>query len=391
MDLLAPEVVANPYPTFARYREAGAVHWSDAHRAWVVLGHEAVRQGLRHPDLSSERHVELMRGADADHPGQESFPRWMVFRDAPVHTRLRSLVGKAFTPRVVERLAPRIQNVVDECLDQFHTAGGGDFVAGFAFPLPAIVIAELLGAAPEDRPLFRRCSEAVTGLVFREAGSGRYAVSKAGLAELNEYFRVLVEAKRRNPGEDLVSHLIAVEESGDLLDTEELIATCIMILIAGHETTASLLASSVLALETLPAERAQIRDAADLMPTAVEELLRFEGPAKMVGRVARNDLELGGQSLPRRARVLLVLSAANRDPAVFDHPEELDLGRDPNPHLALGFGEHFCLGAHLARLEMSIALPSLYRRFPNLRVATEQPEWRRTLVTRTLEALPVVL
>lgn len=389
MDLLASDVVADPYPTFARYREAGAVLWSESHRAWVALGYDAVKQGLRHPGLSSERHLELMRGAEADHPGQQSFPRWMVFRDAPVHTRLRSLVGKAFTPRVVERLAPRVQTVVDECLDQFRAEGGGDFVAGFAFPLPAIVIAELLGAAPEDRPLFRRCSEAVTGLVFREAGSGRYESSEKGLAELNEYFRALVEAKRQSPGEDLVSQLIAVEESGDLLDTEELIATCIMILIAGHETTASLLASSVLALEALPDERAQIRDAADLLPTAVEELLRFEGPAKMVGRVARDDLELGGQSIPRRARVLLVLSAANRDPAVFDDPERLDLERHPNPHLALGFGEHFCLGAHLARLEMRIALPSLYRHFPDLRVKTERPQWRRTLVTRTLETLPV--
>lgn len=389
MDLLAPDVVADPYPTFARYRETGAVLWSEAHRAWVALGYDAVRQGLRHPALSSERHLELMRGAEADHPGQESFPRWMVFRDAPVHTRLRSLVGKAFTPRVVERLAPRVQKVVDECLEQFRAEGGGDFVAGFAFPLAAIVIAELLGATPEDRPLFRRCSEAVTGLVFREAGSGRYASSKKGLAELNQYFGALVEAKRRDPGEDLVSQLIAVEESGDLLDTQELIATCIMILIAGHETTASLLASSVLALEALPEARAQIRDAADLMPTAVEELLRFEGPAKLVGRVARDDLELGGQSIPRRARVLLVLSAANRDPAIFDDPERLDLERQPNPHLALGFGEHFCLGAHLARLEMRIALPSMYRRFPGLRVTAERPQWRRTLVTRTLETLPV--
>ncbi len=391
MDLLAPDVVADPYPTFARYRERGAVQWSDTHRAWIALGHEAVRAGLRHPALSSERHIELLRGAETDHPGHASFPRWMVFRDAPVHTRLRSLVGKAFTPRVVERLAPRVQKVVDECLDSFAQDGGGDFVAGFAFPLPAIVIAELLGAAPEDRPLFRRCSEAVSALVFREAGSGRHERSREGLAELGDYFRALVETKRNDPGEDLMSHLVAVEEAGDLLDTEELIATCIMILIAGHETTASLLASSVLAFERFPEQRERLRSDAEVLPTAVEELLRFEGPAKMIGRVAREELELGGEAIPRGARVLLVLSAANRDPAVFDDPETLELGRAPNPHLAFGFGEHFCLGAHLARLEMRLALRSLYTRCPGLRVLTDRPAWRQTLVTRTLEQLPVAL
>jgi cytochrome P450 len=391
MDLLETEVVADPYPTFARYREVGPVHWSDTHRAWVVLGHEAVKRGVRHPGLSSERHIEMLRGAGADHPGHASFPRWMVFRDAPVHSRLRSLVAKAFTPRVVERLAPRVQSVVDECLDLFQKDGGGDFVSGFAFPLPAIVIAELLGAAPEDRPLFRRCSEAVAALVFREAGSGRHGRSREGLEELNEYFRVLVEAKRRDPGEDLISQLIAVEEAGDLLDTEELIATCIMILIAGHETTASLLASSVLAFERYPAQRDRLRSERDVLPSAVEELLRFEGPAKMIGRVARADLELSGVAIPSGARVLLVLSAANRDPLVFDDPETLELGRQPNPHLAFGFGEHFCLGAHLARLEMRVALRTLYERCPGLRVTTERPQWRRTLVTRTLERLPVAL
>ncbi len=391
MDLLAPEVVADPYPTFARYRREGPVLWSEAHRAWVALGHEAVRQGVRHAALSSERHVELLRGADPEHPGHASFPRWMVFRDAPVHTRLRGLVVKAFTPRVVERLAPRIQSVVDECLEDFERQGGGDFVAGFAFPLPAIVIAELLGAPPKDRPMFRRCSEAVAALVFREAGSGRHARSRDGLAELTEYFRQLVETKRREPGEDLISQLIAVEEAGHLLDTDELIATCIMILIAGHETTASLLASSVLAFERFPGERERLRREGDLTPSAVEELLRFEGPAKMIGRVARETIELGGQAIPAGARVLLVLSAANRDPAVFEDPETLDLGRAPNPHRAFGLGEHFCLGAHLARLEMRLALRSLYERCPGLRVVTERPEWRPTLVTRTLERLPVVL
>lgn len=391
MDLLAPDVVIDPYPTFARLRAESPVHWSDTHRSFVVVGYDAVKEGIRNEALSSERHTELMRGAPEDHPGHRSFPRWMVFRDAPVHTRLRGLVGKGFTPRVVERLAPRVQSVIDECLDAFIAAGGGDFVAGFAFPLPAIVVAELLGAPPEDRPLFRRASEAVTGLVFRESGSGRHERARAGIEELTDYFRRLVEAKRVNPGKDLVSRLIAVEEAGDLLDIDELIATCIMILIAGHETTASLLASSVLALDPRPEERARLREDPEIFPSAVEELLRFEGPAKMIGRVAREDLQVAGTEIPAGARVLLVLSAANRDPAVFEDPDLLDLGRRPNPHLALGFGTHFCLGAHLARLEMRLALRTLYARCPQLRVEGVEPAWRSTLVTRTLDRLPVRL
>ena len=332
-----------------------------------------------------------MRGSRDDHPGHDHFARWMVFRDAPFHTRLRGLVGKAFTPRVVERLAPRVQDVIDECLDAFAKKGGGDFVSEFAFPLPAIVIAELLGAPPEDRDLFRRSSEAVTALVFRESGSGRHERAEAGLAELVDYFRRLIGKKRRDPGEDLISHLIAVEEGDDLLDTEEIIATCVMILIAGHETTTSLLASSVWVFETFSDERERLRRDPNLAAPAVEELLRFEGPAKMVGRVAKERLTLAGVEIPTGSRLLLVLLAADRDPAVFAEPDRLNIGRDPNPHVALGFGAHFCLGAHLARLETRMALQSLYKRFPGLRVTSASPRWRPALVVRALEELPIAL
>lgn len=391
MNLLTPEVVANPHPTLARLRDEAAVQWSDTHRAWIVLGYDAVKEAIRHPALSSERHLELMRGARADHPGHDHFPRWMVFRDAPFHTRLRGLVGKAFTPRVVERLAPRVQEVIDECLAHFSAQGGGDFVAEFAFPLPAIVIAELLGAPPEDRDLFRRSSEAVTALVFRESGSGRHERAEAGLAELIDYFRHLVEKKRQHPGEDLLSHLIAVEEGGDLLEVEEIIATCVMILIAGHETTTSLLASSVWTFEAFPEERERLRRDPTLGARAVEELLRFEGPAKMVGRVAKATMTLAGVTIPEASRLLLVLLAADRDPNAFEEPDRLNLSRDPNPHVAFGFGAHFCLGAHLARLETRMALASLYARFPDLRVTTTTPRWRPALVARALEELPVAL
>jgi len=391
VDLLTPELVSDPHSALAKLRAEDPVHWSQEHRCWVLTRYDDVRDALRDPRFSSERDRELLRGAGAEHAGHQVFSRWMVFRDPPVHTRLRGLVGKAFTPRGVEALRPRVEAVVAELLEGLEASRGGDFVANFAFPLPAIVIAELLGIPAADRAFFGRCSQAVTALVFRERIGGRYQRSQEGLVDLLDYLKTLVEQRRAEPRDDLLSRLIAVEERGDLLSTDELVATCMMLLIAGHETTASLLASAVWLLDRHPAEREQLRSDPARTESAVEELVRFEGPAKAVGRVVREAVEVRGRALRPKDRVLLVLAAADRDPEFFPNPDRLDLGRQPNPHLAFGFGTHFCIGAHLARLEARIALPALYSRFPRLRVANEPPAWRPALVTRTLERLPISL
>lgn len=391
MDLLTSEMVADPHPALAKLRAEDPVHWSREHRCWVLTRYDDVRDVLLDARFSSERDRELLRGAGATHSGHQVFSQWMVFRDPPAHTRLRGLVGKAFTPRVVEALRPRVEAIVAELLEGVAKRGGGDFVAGFAFPLPAIVIAELLGVPPADREFFGRSSQAVTALVFRESRGGRYERSQRGLEELLRYLKELVAARRAEPRDDLLSRLVGVETGGDLLSPDELVATCMMLLIAGHETTASLLASAVWLLERHPTEREKLGATPESAASAVEELLRFEGPAKAVGRVLRGEVSLRGKRLRPGDRALLVLAAADRDPEVFPEPDRLNLARQPNPHLAFGFGSHFCIGAHLARLETRVALPALYARFPGLRVRDVSPAWRPALVTRTLEHLPISL
>ena len=391
MDLLSPDNIRDPHPALAALRSSDPVHWSEHHRAWLLTRYDDVREALRDPAFSSERHNELLRGAPAGGLGEKMFSRWMVFRDPPVHTRLRQPLRPLLTPRAVERLRPRVAEIAHQLLDDLGREGGGDLVSAFAFPLPAMVIAELLGAAPEDRPLFRRWSEEVTALVFRERGPDRYERSERGLAALCDYLRATLERRRRAPQDDLISHLLAASEEGRKLDGDELIASCAMLLIAGHDTTASLLASAVWALDSHIEERAQLRRQPTPEPAALEELFRYEGPAKAVGRVLREDRILRGATLRRGQRALLVLAAANRDPAVFADPDRLDLGRTPNPHLAFGLGTHVCPGAPLARLETGVALGALYARFPGLRLHDGDAIWRPTLVTRALSRLPVSL
>jgi pimeloyl-[acyl-carrier protein] synthase len=316
----------------------------------------------------------------------------MLFRDPPDHTRLRTLVSKAFTPRVIEGLRPHIQQIVDGLLDRVRDRRAMDLIADLAFPLPVIVISEMLGVPAADRDRFRQWSlDVARSLDAIALPVGPEVIERGNAARraLADYFRGLIAERRRRPQADLLSGLIAAEEQGDTLSQAELLATCVLLLVAGHETTVNLIGNGMLALLRHPAELRKLGAEPALLPSAVEELLRWDSPVQRTGRITATDVELGGTLIPKGALVSAVLGAANRDPAHFPEPDRLDLARPDNRHLAFGWGIHFCLGAPLARVEGQIAIGALARRLPGLALATDRPEWRESSALRGLRALPV--
>jgi len=389
IDLLAPGLVADPHPALHALRARDPVHWSARHQAWLVSRHDDVSAAFRDPRLSNDRVGSIFGASERDTVEARILSHWMEFQDPPRHTRLRALVSKAFTPRVVESLRPRVIELVDELLGDIAATPRCDLVAAFAHPLPASVIAEMLGVPAEDRVLFRGWSDDILGLVFGSGGSERFERARKGFAELDAYFRALLEARRSAPRDDLLTALVAAEERGDALSRDEIVGTCVLLLFGGHETTTNLLASSVWLLDRHPAERERLRREPALLASAIEELLRFEGPSKMMVREVRAPLTLRERRLEPGQRVFLLQCAANRDPEIFADPDRLDLARRPNPHLGFGFGVHYCLGAPLARLEAQVAIAALLARFPGLRVLEEAPSWRPTLLSRGLAKLAV--
>jgi cytochrome P450 len=395
-DLLAPEVVADPYPYFARLREEDPVHWNERSRAWLLTRYGDIVAALRDPRLSADRVSEYFTAGLGPQdrvlmtPAFEVLARWMVFRDPPDHTRLRGLVRQAFTVRAIEMLRPRIQQVVDELLDGLQEAGRADLVARFAQPLPAIVIAGMLGVPATDLDLFTGWSAELSSILFGALDQrDRYHRGHQALFELIEYFERLIERHRVHPTSPLVTALIEAEERGEVLRREEVVATCILLLFAGHETTTDLLGNAVLALLRHPDQRRMLERDPSLARQAVEEFLRYDGTAKVTIRSVRVGLEVRGRRLEPGQRVLLALASANRDPERFTDPDRLDIARRENRHLGFGSGIHYCLGAPLARLEAEIAITSLLRRFPRLRLVGEPPEWLPVALSRSLRSLPV--
>ena len=389
VDLLDPAVLSDPYPLFHRLRTEDPVHWEADLEFWALTRYADALYALREDSLlSSAIH-------DSPRPGGVglSSARWFVFLDPPRHTRLRALVHSAFTPQVVEGLRARIQAIVDELLDRAAEAGRLDLIADLGFPLPAIVIAELLGVPAEDRAQFRAWSAdlaAAGGLVRMAAdGAERLSRARAGGAALNAYFRDIIRERRRAPRDDLVSRLTGVQSAEGTLSEEELVDTCALLLFAGHETTTNLIGNGMLALLRHPDELSRLRADPSLIGSAVEELLRYDSPVQIRVRVARETIEIGGRRIAKGQRVLVLVGAANRDPARFPDPDRLDIARPDNRHLAFGHGIHFCTGAPLARLEGAIAIRRLLRRFPRLELTTDQLAWRETLTLRALNALPV--
>jgi cytochrome P450 len=387
----APEFHEDPYPAYRLLRERDPVHQMPM-GAWVLTRYDDVAAALRDSRLGragSEVMLAAVYGA-----GNEDIPMppSMLFRDPPDHTRLRSLVSRAFTPRVVEGLRARIGEIVDHLLDRAQERGRMDVIADLAYPLPVTVISEMLGVDPGDHEAIKQWSADIArGLDALVMPSDPDLVQRAsrGRRELGEYFRRLIPERRRQPRQDLLTLLIAAEEQGDRLTEGELLSTCVLLYVAGHETTVNLIGNGLYALLRHPAELGRLRVQPDLLPAAVEELLRYDAPVQRTVRLAHEDVELGGRHIDKGSLIVPVMGAANRDPAHFPDPDRLDIGRRENRHVAFGYGIHFCLGAPLARLEGQIVLAHLLRRFPQLALLTERPPWRRSFTLRGLQALPV--
>jgi cytochrome P450 len=313
----------------------------------------------------------------------------MLFLDPPDHDRLRRLANKAFTPRAVERLVPRIHEVVAELLDRAEELGEFDVVADVAYPLPVTVISEMLGVPEGDRDALRRWSLDLIYTLDPMLSVETLARAQRAGAEFRAYLRDLIADRRAHLGDDLLSGLIQAEDEGRQLTPQELVATCVLLLVAGHETTSSFIGNGMLALLRDPGQYARLHDDPGLMRSAGEELLRFDSPVQLTGRLVLRDTEIAGQRVEAGQDVVALVGAANRDPEAFDEPDRLDLGRPDNRHLAFGGGIHFCLGAPLARVEGGTAIASLVGRFGSLELVDPEPAWRDTVTLRALRSLPV--
>jgi cytochrome P450 len=385
----------NPFAIYALLRTVRPVMrmpvsgW-DGPGVWFLTRHADVESVLRDPRFSVERmrapfiRENLERLPAFIQQGVQTM-RSMLVMDPPDHTRVRKLVNKAFTPRRIAALRGRVEAIVDELLAPVRSEM--DVIDGLAAPLPAIVIAELLGVPAEDHRRFKAWAAEIVAGIGQPFG-GRQAAAPA-MQQLFGYLSEIIAARRAAPCDDLISAMVQAQEEDDALSDAELLATSNLLLIAGHETTTNLIGNGLLALLREPAQLARLRGDFSLLPTAIEELLRYDGPVQATLRVAREDVEIGGHAIEAGSLLLVGIGAANHDPDVFADPERLDVGRDPNPHLAFGFGAHFCLGAPLARLEGEVALRALLERFPRLALATESPAYRPNPVLRGLVSLPV--
>lgn len=391
-----PAIMANPYPAFRRLRDEDPVHWSDVLRGWVLTRYRDVRAALMDPRLSADRITPFM---DSQPPQRQNelgglarmLTRWAVFVDPPTHTRLRGLMNKAFTTRAIEALEPRIAAIIDGLLDRVVARGRMDVIADFAYPLPATVIAGMLGVPEADILRFKDWSDDLAAFVgTAQATSDKYGRAARGIAEMDGYFRAIIRARRSQPPQgDVIGRLVAAEEEGRVLSEDELVATAILVLFAGHETTTNLIGNGLIALLRHPDQIARLRAEPALGESTIEELLRYDGPTQIVTRVAREDYELSGKRIKRGERLFLALNAANRDPETFVEPDRFDIARSPNPHLAFGYGPHFCIGAPLARLEAQIAFARLFSRLDRIELASDAIEWSDNLVLRGVKALPV--
>ena len=389
----------DPFPLFADVRSLGPVHpvtLADGHDAWLVVGYDEVRVALNHPAFSKDMHAALATGDAVVAEGLPgpTFARHMLTVDPPDHTRLRRLVSSAFTPRRVEGLRPRVQAIVDDLLDDIAAAGPDarvDLIGTFAFPLPFTVICELLGVPEPDRGALGRGLQA---LLVPTSTPEEYAAAKEASDAVVAMLEDLVATKQRSPGDDLVSGLITARDGDERLTTQELLSTIFQLIVAGHDTTSSLIGNSVVALLRHPDQLERLRKDLDALPAAIEELLRYDAPVPHATfRYAIEPVELGGSTVPAGAQVIICLAAACRDASHYSDPEALVLDRDESRHLAFGHGIHHCLGAPLARLEGVAALGTLLRRFPELRLAVAPDELRwghgDGLVLRGLNELPV--
>ena len=400
-DLNSAEFLADPYPVYDQLRTNDPIFWSAENSYWILTRYADIAALIQNPRLSSNRiaaHASRMPDAAKAHfrPFFTAVSSWMLMIDPPDHTRLRGLVSKAFTPRVVENMRALVQQLVEDMLARVKEQGRMDIMTDLANPLPAIVIAEMLGVPGSDQQQFKSWSDDIAmGLAgidtaaTKEELFGLYDLGQKSYLALSSYFSDKVAELRLHPKENLLSALVQAEEQGDRLTEDELFANCVLLMIAGHETTTNLIGNGILALLRNPDQQETLRLTTDLIIPAVEELLRYDSPVQKMGRIALADIHIGGKQIQKGQLVCFSFGAANRDPEQFALPQQLDITRQPNRHLAFGHGLHYCVGAALARLEGQIAIKHVLSFLPGLRLASENLEWRRNFTLRGLMSLPV--
>jgi cytochrome P450 len=397
LDVLTPEGVADPYPIYARFRSRHPVYWDSQMQRWVITNYADVVRALTDIRFCAmEMWTEKLSRLPAFHerllaPIFQSISRQMLLLDPPDHTRIRGLVHRAFTPRTIGDMRPRIQELVDGLLDDVAPEGRMEVNRDLALPLPAIVISEILGVPPDDRIMFQRWSEDFAAVISGPPLPDQDTLHLSGVRNLVAYLRGVVEAHRRQPRDDLLQTLVDAEQEGDRLSEDELLANAVLLIAAGHITTTRLIANGIFMLLRQPQALELLVADPSLITGAVEETLRFESPIQATIRRLSHDVDVAGNRLRAGQIVQLHLGAANRDPKQFDNPNAFDVTRPDNHHVAFGQGVHFCLGAVLARLESQIAISSVLARFPDMRLHGDPPEWEMRLVTRGLQSLQLTL
>lgn len=394
------EILQDPYPTYTRLLEEGPLHYVDVGSkwpVWAIFAHAECSALAKDPRCSAKRAQQLLLSLPLSRQAEFSelvrmFSLWLIFMDPPEHTRLRKLLNKGFSPAAIEALRPQVESLVDRMLKPLKPGMEVDLLSEFAYPMPVSVISEMMGVPEALHGKFADWSRAIA--LFRGSPNRTVEYAQAAqdaLLHLTEYFRKTVAERKRNKGTDLISLLIDIEEEGEALTEEEVYAQCIALLFAGHETTRNLIGNGMYTLLKNPDQTAELRNEPEMIRSAVEELLRYESPVQFTARVLKEDMEICGQQIPKKWTILCMLGAANRDPRRFKNPNQLDLKRLNNQHLAFSAGPHACIGGQLARLEGQVAIQNLVQRFPNMRLIGPRPEWADTFGLRGLKTLRVVL
>jgi hypothetical protein len=397
----APEFLRDPFPLYRRMREEDPVHWSPRLKAWILTRYDDCKAVLLDKEISSDRlrpYFATLPGAEAARIGQiiRYLTHWMVFRDPPEHARLRRLASKVFNLQSMNAMRPAAEELVDWLLgkirERIGDSGQIDFVADFAGPLPALVIMAMLGVPKEELAKVKRMSDDIALFIGSSRMSpDKYEIAERATHEMAAFFRELILDRRRRSRQDLLSQLVHLEDGGDRLSEDELVATCILLLFAGHETTTNHIANGLLSLLRFPREFDLLKENPELAPRAIEELLRYDGPSGAQVRVVKVEQELRGRTLKPGDRVFLMLNAANRDPEAYDDPDRLVLGRGGVAHLSFGFGMHICLGFPLARMEGEVALPAVVRHWEKIALAVPESRlaWLNSMVFRGMQSLPL--
>jgi cytochrome P450 len=386
----APEVKRNPYPYFAHLRDHSPVYWVESLKSWAVSRYDDVASIAKNTQLfSSAPIIPAILGDQNPVPEVN----WMISADPPAHTALRKLVNKAFTPRMVAALEPRINEIVAQLLDQIAEKGGEfDLVHDFSTPLPLMVIAQMLGIEPERYREFKQWSDdMIRATGGEEVSPAERERLRGSMDEMRSYFEQAIAERRRNSREDLIGALVRAEEDHHQLTAREVLAMCLLLLLGGNETTTNLIGSTVLTLLSHSAELAKVRADLTLVPQMIEEMLRYEAPAQALLRQATADTKIAGSTIPAGSGVMILYGSANRDERQFPNPDVFDVTRNPQEHLAFGFGIHYCIGAPLARLEARIAMDAFLRRFPKVSLRDQRREWIDSFVVRGPKSLPLEL